>query len=290
MGHEVLALAAVVLLAVALWKAVARAKAFARAMPLPAAALSLVALAAAPAFGQQRGAEAPAVAAAADLKFALDEIAARYRADRGRDLRLVFGSSGNFTRQIEQGAPFQLFLSADEGFVRRLAERGLTLDGGALYAVGRIVLLAPPGSPLDPARGLDGLREALAAGAVRRFAIANPEHAPYGRAAEEALRRHGLWDAIRPHLVLGENAAQATQFATAGGAQGGIVPYSLSLAPEVARLGRAALIPAEWHGPLRQRMALLRNAGETARDFHAYLQERPAREVFVRFGFVLPGE
>lgn len=287
MGHEVLALAAVVLLAVVLRNA------FTRAMQLPAAALSLAVLAAAaaaPALGQQRGAEAPAVAAAADLKFALDEIAARFRADRGRGLRLVFGSSGNFARQIEQGAPFQLFLSADEGFVRRLAERGLTLDEGALYAVGRIVLFAPPGSPLDPARGLDGLRDALAAGAVRRFAIANPEHAPYGRAAEEALRRHGLWDMIRPHLVLGENAAQATQFATSGGAQGGIVPYSLSLAPEVARLGRAELIPAEWHEPLRQRMVLLRNAGETARDFHAYLQERPAREVFVRFGFVLPGE
>jgi molybdate transport system substrate-binding protein len=285
MGHDVLGLAAVVLLAVVLWRAVAR------ALRLPAAALVLaVSSAAAPAFEQQRGAEAPAVAAAADLKFALDEIAARYRADRGRDLRLVFGSSGNFARQIEQGAPFQLFLSADEGFVRRLAERGLTLDGGALYAVGRIVLFAPPGSPIDPARGLDGLREALTAEAVRRLAIANLEHAPYGRAAEEALRRHGLWEAIRPHLVLGENAAQATQFATVGGAQGGIVPYSLSLAPEVARLGRAALIPAEWDGPLRQRMVLLRNAGETARDFHAYLQERPAREVFARFGFVLPGE
>ncbi len=90
--------------------------------------------------------------------------------------------------------------------------------------------------------------------------------------------------------MLGENAAQATHFATAGGAQGGIVPYSLSLAPEVARLGRAELLPAEWHEPLRQRMVLLRGAGETARDFHAYLQEQTAREVFVRYGFVLPGE
>ncbi len=232
----------------------------------------------------------PAIAAASDLQFALAEIAARFRVDTGREMRLSFGSSGNFARQIEQGAPFQLFLSADEGFVRRLHERGLTLGEGDLYAIGRIGLFAPHGSALDPTRGFDGLRDALAAGTVRRFAIANPEHAPYGRAAEEALRGQGLWEAVRPYLVLGENVSQATQYAASGNAQGGIVPLSLSLAPEVARLGRFALLPAEWHGPLHQRMALLRGAGDTARAFHAYLQNRPAREVFARFGFTLPGE
>ena len=238
-----------------------------------------------------RAQDAPlVVAAASDLQFALAEIAARFRADTGREVRLSFGSSGNFARQIEQGAPFQLFLSADEGFVRRLQERGLTSGEGDLYAIGRIGLFAPHGSALDPTRGFGGLRDALAAGAVRRFAIANPEHAPYGRAAEEALRHEGLWEAVRPHLVLGENVSQATQYAASGNAQGGIVPLSLSLAPEVARLGRFALLPAEWHEPLRQRMALLRGAGDTARAFHAYLQDRPAREVFVRFGFTLPGE
>jgi molybdate transport system substrate-binding protein len=99
-----------------------------------------------------------------------------------------------------------------------------------------------------------------------------------------------LWDALRPKLVLGENIAQAAQFASSGGAQGGIIAYSLVLSPEVSRLGTFALIPAEWHQPLRQRMVLMRNAGETARAFYAYMQTPPARAILHRFGFVLPGE
>ena len=232
----------------------------------------------------------PAIAAAADLKFALDEVAAKFRAETGQDVRLVFGSSGNFARQIEQGAPFQMFLSADEGFVERLVRNGLTRDAGALYAVGRIVLFAPHGSPLHADEGLAGLRAALAAGRIRRFAIANPEHAPYGRAAMQALQAEGLWDAIRPVLALGENVSQAAQFAASGAAQGGIFAYALALSPEVSKLGRFALIPAERHAPLRQRMVLLKQAGATAQAFYAFVQTRPAREIFIRYGFALPGE
>ncbi len=232
----------------------------------------------------------PAIAAAADLKFALAEIAKDFEKDSGRKLRLAFGSSGNFTHQIEQGAPFELFLSADENFVFRLADKGLTHDRGALYAIGRIVLFAPHGSTLKVDANLADLKSALADGRLKRFAIANPEHAPYGRAARSALRHAGLWDAIQPRLALGENAAQATQFAAAGTSQGGIVPLSLSLAPEVARLGTFAPIPAAWHAdePLRQRMVLTKKAGETARAFYAYLQQPAARAIFVRHGFVLP--
>jgi molybdate transport system substrate-binding protein len=232
---------------------------------------------------------APLVAAASDLKFALEETAAKFRAETGRDVTLVFGSSGNFTRQIEQGAPFRLFLSADEGYVRRLAEKSLTVDDGTLYAMGRIVLFAPHGSPLKPEAGLEGLRAALRANRVARFAIANPEHAPYGRAAMQALGHAGLADEIRPRLVLGENVSQAAQFAVSA-AQGGIFAYSLALAPEVSKQGSFALIPAEWHEPLRQRMVLLKGADATARDFYAFLQARPAREIFIRYGFALPGE
>jgi molybdate transport system substrate-binding protein len=234
--------------------------------------------------------EPPVIAGAADLKFALEELARLFQAQDSREVRLTFGSSGNFARQIEQGAPFQMFMSADEGFVVRLAEKGLTADRGTLYAVGRIVLFTPHGSPLGVEKGMAGLEEALGRGSVERFAIANPEHAPYGRAAEQALRHAGLWEAIHPRLVLGENAAQAAQFASSGSAQGGIIPYSLSLAPEIARLGRSSLVPEDWHEPLRQRMVLLKSAGETARAFYAFVQTRPAREVFVRYGFALPGE
>ncbi len=237
-------------------------------------------------------ADTPAIAAAADLKFALAEIAQTFEKDTGRKLRLSFGSSGNFTQQIEQGAPFELFLSADENFVFRLADKGLTVDRGVLYAIGRIVLFAPHGSKLRVDENFADLKTALADGRLKRFAIANPDHAPYGRAARSALRHAGLWDAIQSRLALGENASQATQFAAAGASQGGIVPLSLSKAPEIAKLGAFALIPADWHvdEPLRQRMVLTRKAGETARAFHAYLQQPGARATLVRHGFVLPDE
>lgn len=237
-----------------------------------------------------RAEEPPTVAGAADLKFALEEIAVRFRSDEHRDVKLTFGSSGNFARQIAQGAPFQIFLSADEAFVFQLADEGKTLDRGTLYAIGRIVLFAPHGSALTPDADLRDLRAALCDGRIKRFAIANPEHAPYGRAAEEALRHQGLWEAIQPTLVLGENAAQAMQFASSGSAQGGVVPYSLSLAPAIQPLGTFALLPEDWHEPLRQRMVLLNGARETAQAFYRYVQQPPARAIFRRYGFVLPGE
>jgi molybdate transport system substrate-binding protein len=235
-------------------------------------------------------AQAPAVAAAADLKFALTEAAQAYKAATGRDVRLSFGSSGNFAQQIENGAPFELFLSADEAYIERLAGKGLARDAGVLYAIGRVVLFVPHGSTLRPDATLADLRAAARDGRLRRFAIANPEHAPYGRAAREVLQEAGLWEPLQPLLVLGENAAQATQFAAGGNAQGGIVPMSLTKAPEVARLGSAVLLPATSHRPLRQRMALLRSAGPAAEAFHRWLQTRPAREILVRYGFALPGE
>ena len=233
---------------------------------------------------------APTIAAAADLKFALEEIAARVAADTKKELRLTFGSSGNFTTQIRQGAPFELFLSADEGFVFQLADAGKTLDRGTLYAEGRIVLFAPKGSALKPDAGFNDLRAALSDGRIQRFAIANPEHAPYGRAAEQALRGQGLWDAIKPKLVLGENVSQAAQFATSDPAQGGIFAYSLALSPAIGGRGTYVLVPAEWHAPLRQRMVLLKNAGDVAKAFYAYLREPAARAIFRKFGFVLPSE
>ena len=235
-------------------------------------------------------AQAPAIAAAADLKYALAEIADAYRRGTGSDVRIAYGSSGNFTQQIEHGAPFELFLSADEAYVERLAAKGYTRDAGTLYAVGRVALFVPRGSPLAADPALADLALAVRDGRVRRFAIANPEHAPYGRAARDVLQHAGLWDAISPSLVLGENASQAMQFAAGGGAQGGIVPWSLTKAPEVAKLGTAVLLPAQWHRPLRQKMVLMKSAGPQTAAFHAYLGSPEARTIFVRHGFSLPGE
>jgi molybdate transport system substrate-binding protein len=237
-----------------------------------------------------QAADAPAVAAAADLTYALRDIAQRFHSDSGRQVRLSFGSSGNFAQQIVHGAPFELFLSADERYVQRLAKQGFTRDAGALYAIGRIVLFVPHGSPLKADAQLVDLGNALRDGRLKRFAIANPEHAPYGRAAREALQHAGLWERIQTRLVLGENASQATQFAASGSTQGGIVPLSLSRAPEIARLGMFALISAQWHRPLRQRMVLLKGADAVAEAFYRYLQTPEAREVFRHYGFVLPGE
>ena len=231
-----------------------------------------------------------AVAAAADLKFAVEEVAARFTADTGKTLRLSFGSSGNFTRQIQEGAPFQLFMSADEDLVFRLADAGKTEDRGTVYATGRIVLFTPNGSTVAPDAEMRDLGAALKDGRLKRFAIGNPDHAPYGKRAEEALRKAGLWDSIQPRLVLGENIAQAAQFAVSGDAQGGIVAYSLVLSPQLSGKGRYVLIPQDWHQPLRQRMVLLKGADELARAFYAYLQQPRAREVMRKYGFILPGE
>ena len=232
----------------------------------------------------------PIVAAASDLQFALTDIAADFKRDTGREVRLAFGSSGNFRRQIAEGAPFELFLSADETYVASLAQEGRTDDGGIRYATGRIVLFAPTGSQWKPDAALADLKAAVADGRVRHFAIANPEHAPYGRAARDALQSAGLMDALAPHLVLGENVSQAAQFATTGGAQGGIFAYSLARSPVLADKGVFVLLPAQGHAPLHQRMVLVKGAGATAREFYRYLQQSTAREVFKRYGFVLPGE
>ncbi|MEP6657371.1 MAG: molybdate ABC transporter substrate-binding protein [Betaproteobacteria bacterium] len=238
--------------------------------------------------GPAHAADVPSIAAASDLQLVLPEIASAFTRDTGAAVKLTFGSSGNFRRQIAEGAPFELFLSADEGYVRALQEEGKARDEGALYATGRIAVVASIDSPLVTDAALEHLTSALAAGQVKRFAIANPEHAPYGRAAQQALTHAGLWDAIQPLLVLGENVAQAAQFATSGSAQGGIISYAQALALAKRLRVRYALIPAEWHAPLRQRMVLMKNAGTTARAFYRYVQGDFAREVLARHGFAMP--
>lgn len=249
-----------------------------------AAILASAALAIAPAAAPA----APGVAAASDLKFALDEIARAYAAETGRTVRIAYGSSGNFRRQIAEGAPFELFLSADESYVLALAREGRLEDEGRLYAIGRLVLYAPAGSPVDPAQGLAGLARNLREGRLARLAIANPAHAPYGRAAKEALEGAGLWNALEGRLVLGDNVSQAAHFASSGNATAGIFAYSLTFSPAISGRGRFALLPDSAHAPLRQRMALVKGAGEEARAFHRYLGGASARALFARHGFSLP--
>jgi molybdate transport system substrate-binding protein len=239
--------------------------------------------------GGEPGAQAkPPIAAAANLNIALTEIAAQFARDRGMRVEVVFGASGALTRQIQDGAPFELFLSADEDFPRQLAAANLTRDAGVVYATGRLVVFAPTGSPLKVDERLDGLAGLVRSGGVTRFAIANPEVAPYGKAAESVLRKRGLWDAIRPRLVLGDTIAQAAQFATTGNAVGGIVAYSLVLGPGFADRGNYAVIPEADHPPLRQRMVLLKRASATATQFYSYLQGNAARSILRKHGYGIP--
>jgi len=237
-----------------------------------------------------RAQTAPNIAAAADLRLALTDVAAAFERDTGQKVRLNFGSSGNFYRQIRQGAPFELYLSADENYVLALAKAGKTKDRGVLYAVGRLALVVPKGSPISVDSDLTGLRAALRKGQVTRFAIANPEHAPYGARAEEALKHSGLWGPLTARLVFGENVSQALQFATSGTTQGGLVAYSLVFDPGFAERADYALVPASWHGPLRQRMVLIKGAGAVAQRFYHYIQQPSARAIFKRYGLMLPGK
>lgn len=251
-----------------------------------AAALVCLGAASAPLHAQTQA----TLAAASDLKFAIEEVAAQFEKETGHKLRLVFGSSGNFKTQILQNAPFHLFMSADEGFVYELADAGKTVDRGRAYASGRIGIMVPTGSPLKADGEFKDLAAALKDGRLQKFAIANPEHAPYGARAKEALQHAGLWEPIQAKLVLGENISQTAQFATSGSTQGGIIALSLALAPSVAKLGTFQLIPEAWHQPLKQRMVLVKDAPPAARAFYDYLSTPGAQAIMVRYGFAMPKE
>jgi molybdate transport system substrate-binding protein len=255
-----------------------------RVLPTLLLAGAALALATPPASTQR----APVVAAAASVQGALEEVAARFGRDTGQQVRLTVGASGNLRRQIEQGAPFEVFLSADEENARAVIAAGHAQGEGLVYALGRLALFVPRGSPVTAGDGLAGLRRALSAGLVRRLAIANPEHAPYGRAAVEALRASGMWELARPRLVFGESAAQAAQFVASGNAEAGLIPWSLALSPRVAPAGDHALVQDDLHAPLVHRAVLLRRAGPVAREFYAFLGSPAAREIFSRHGLPAP--
>lgn len=245
--------------------------------------LALAALLAAPA-----SADVARVAAASDLSFALEEIAAAFARETGHETRLTFGSSGNLARQIREGAPFDLFLSADESYVELLEKAGRTDGAGTPYAIGRIVVFAPAGSQVAVDAELAGVRSALAAGRLKRLAIANPDHAPYGRAAREALEHAGAWALARPRLALGENVSQAAQFALTGSVDAAIIAYSLVLTPAFRGKGTHALVPERMHAPLRQRMVLVKGAGIAARELYGFIGSAKARPVLERYGFGIP--
>jgi molybdate transport system substrate-binding protein len=224
------------------------------------------------------------IAAAASVQGALDEIASDWTRATGLRLAITYGASGNLVRQIQQGLPAELFLSADEEFALKLAEAGLARDQGVVYAAGRLALIVPKASPIELDPQLIGLKAGWPS--VTKFAIANPELAPYGRAARDALQAAGLWEEARTRLVLGENIGQATQFVTTGAAQAGITALSLMTSRDAARNSRHIVLPDSLHAPLRQRMVLLKQAGSTAAAFYGQLQKPEAKALLAKHGFI----
>lgn len=230
-------------------------------------------------------AEVLRIAAAADLKYALDEIVAAYGKSHPSDqVDVIYGSSGKFHTQIQQGAPYDLFFSADIAYPRELAAKGLAASAVKPYAIGRIVLWS---TRRDAARlTLSGLTDP----AISRIAMANPRHAPYGKRAEEALRAEGIWERVEAKLVQGENIAQAAQFVQTGNAQVGIIALSLALSPELSARGGYSLIPENRHQPLEQGFVITRRAAGNpgAWRFAEFVEGRAARSILNRYGFRVP--
>lgn len=239
------------------------------------------------AYSASAQAEALRVAAAADLKFAMDEIVVSFdKSNPGDEVEVIYGSSGKFHTQIQQGAPYDLFFSADITYPRQLAAQGLAASAVKSYGVGRIVLW----SNQRDARGMT--LSQLTGPDITRIAIANPKHAPYGKRAEEALRATGVWEKIEPKLVYGENIAQTAHFVQTGNAQVGVIALSLALSPELSGQGSYSLIPETLHQPLEQGFVITRRAAGNPRAlrFADYMGGKAARAILNRYGFRLPGE
>jgi len=231
-----------------------------------------------------------AVAAAADLSAALPEITARYKAQSGREVKLTFGASGNLTTQIRNGAPFDIFFSADEDYPRQLIDAGLA-EGSTLYryAVGRLVLWVPNDSPVDLSKL--GMR-ALLDPSIKKIAIANPQHAPYGRAAAEALRHFEIYEQVSSRLVLGENIAQAAQFVESGNAQAGLIALSHALAPAMKGKGRYWTVPLDAYPTLNQAAVVISQSKQqdAARKFLDFVRSAETTSLLESYGFSLPVE
>lgn len=223
------------------------------------------------------------VAAASDLNFAIKEIIQQFEHDTGNKVRLTLGSSGNFYAQIVNGAPFDVFLSADMSYPKRLEKEGLAVpDSTFVYGVGAIALWVPKTSPLK----LDVLgMQALLEPSVKKIAIANPDHAPYGRAAVAAMRNAKIYDLVKNKLVLGENVSQAAQFVQSGAADIGVIALSIAASEPMLRTGISLPIPAKMYSPLEQGAVLLKRAGPGGKAFHEYLHGPEPRKILQKYGF-----
>ena len=249
--------------------------------------LTILAFAVAFLISGSAGAQEISVAAAADLKFALSELAERYAKQTNTKVNVTYGSSGNFLAQIQNGAPFDLFFSADMEYPRKLEAAGLA-EAGTLYkyAIGRIVIWTRADSNIDVTQqGWNALTDSR----VQKIAIANPGHAPYGRAAVLALQEAGIYEQVKSKLVYGENISQAAQFVQSDNAQAGIIALSLAVSPGM-KAGKRWEIPVDMYPAIEQGAILLKSAGNKvqARAFLQFVQTPDARATLEKFGFTVP--
>ncbi len=229
------------------------------------------------------------VAAAADLQFALKDIAARFEKESGKTVTLTFGSSGNFFAQLQNGAPFDVFFSANLDYPKKLETAGLVEPGTYYeYGTGRIVIWVPNDSKLDVSSGLRGLLKPD----IKKIAIANPQHAPYGQAAVSALKEEGVYDKVSEKFVLGENISQTASFVVSGAADVGIVALSLALGPNMKNKGRFVEVPAADYPPIQQACVVLKSSSAKAasREFVQFMQRPQTRELLRSYGFGVPGQ
>ena len=219
----------------------------------------------------------------------MNEISANFEKTTGCNLRVSTGSSGNFLSQIENGAPFDVFFSADIEYPAKLEAKGLATPGSTYpYAIGKIALWVRNDSLLDISKGLESLRDS----SVHKLAIANPQYAPYGRAAKQALQNAGVYDAVKDRLVLGENISQAAQFVESGNADAGILALSLALSPGLKDKGRYRQIAENLYAPIQQGVVLLRGSPnpQGAQLFLDYIKSSATAALLERYGFVLPAK
>jgi len=227
------------------------------------------------------------VAAASDLTFAFKDVGARFEKQTGNSLKLTYGSSGNFFSQIQNGAPFDLFFSADVSYPQKLEAAGLTEPGTIYdYATGKLVIWVPNASKLDLSRGLSVLLDP----SIRKIAVANPQHAPYGAAAVAALHHAGIYDQVKDKFVLGENISQTAQFVQSGNADVGLLALSLALAPAMKTSGRYIEVPASDYPPLIQAGVILKSSRnkELANQFLKFLKEPGTVALMEQYGFAVP--
>ncbi len=227
------------------------------------------------------------VAAAADLQFVMQEITGRFEKETGKTVKLIYGSSGNFFQQIRNGAPFDMFFSANLDYPTKLESAGLTEPGTFYqYAVGKIVIWVPSDSKLDVTSGLRSLLDP----SIKKIAIANPQHAPYGQAAVAAMKKEGVYDKVADKFVLGENISQTASFVVSGSADVGIVALSLALSPNMKDKGRYTEIPSGEYPPIEQACVVLKSSRqkETAKAFLNFIKTPAVTELFRTYGFAVP--